>query len=287
MYQARLGTSRRGTLAAAQLPSGAVPCATILMPEAMDRRGKIIMRAFVGTVFACLVGAAPVQAQQYPARPITIVVPFGKGTTAEIIGTVVSEAMSRTIGQPVTIELKPGAGGGIAMEQVEKARARRLHAGDDHAGHPRLQSQPLQDAALRPGEDHPDHADRGGRQRHDRAPVESGDHAAGGRGGSQGEARTADLCLGRRRHVASPGRRSVRIDDRCRDQARAASRVDRRREEDRLRRDHHGLLQSPDSDRRDQDRQAQGACGDEPGALVRTCRTCRPSMPAASRATIW
>jgi tripartite-type tricarboxylate transporter receptor subunit TctC len=80
------------------------------------------MRAMVLGLIACLVtGGAPLQAEPYPDRPITIVVPFGKGTTAELVAVVVAEAMSKNIGQKVTVELKPGAGGGIAMAQVEKA----------------------------------------------------------------------------------------------------------------------------------------------------------------------
>jgi tripartite-type tricarboxylate transporter receptor subunit TctC len=83
------------------------------------------MRRYIGSVvlgglLACLIGA-PLRAAPYPDKPITIVVPFGKGTTADLIATVVAEAMSRNIGQKVTVELKPGAGGGAAMEQVEKA----------------------------------------------------------------------------------------------------------------------------------------------------------------------
>jgi tripartite-type tricarboxylate transporter receptor subunit TctC len=74
-----------------------------------------------GGLLMCLGFSAPLQAQTYPDRPISIVVPFGKGTTADLIAAVVAEAMSRNIGQKVTIELKPGAGGGIAMEQAEKA----------------------------------------------------------------------------------------------------------------------------------------------------------------------
>ena len=73
-----------------------------------------------GGLFACLMGN-PLCAGPYPDRPIAIVVPFGKGTTAELVAAVVAEAMSKNIGQKVTVELKPGAGGGIAMEQVEKA----------------------------------------------------------------------------------------------------------------------------------------------------------------------
>ena len=80
------------------------------------------MRTIItGGLLACLLGNAPLQAEPYPDRPITIVVPFGKGTTADLIAAVVSDAVSKNIGQKITVELKPGAGGGGAMEQVEKA----------------------------------------------------------------------------------------------------------------------------------------------------------------------
>ena len=76
--------------------------------------------AVLGGLVACVISSAP-EAAPYPDRPITIVVPFGKGTTADLIATVVAEAMSKNIRQKVIVELKPGAGGGIAMTQVEKA----------------------------------------------------------------------------------------------------------------------------------------------------------------------
>ena len=79
------------------------------------------MRTITGVLLACLLGSAPLRAETYPDRPITIIVPFGKGTTADLVAAVVSEAMAKNIGQKVMVELKPGAGGGIAMEQVEKA----------------------------------------------------------------------------------------------------------------------------------------------------------------------
>jgi tripartite-type tricarboxylate transporter receptor subunit TctC len=88
----------------------------------MDFGGNDLMRTtMLGGLLACLVGMAPLQAAPYPDRPITIVVPFGKGTTADLVAAVVAEAMSKDIGQKVMVELKPGAGGGLAMEQVEKA----------------------------------------------------------------------------------------------------------------------------------------------------------------------
>jgi tripartite-type tricarboxylate transporter receptor subunit TctC len=78
------------------------------------------MRMILAGLLAVL-GAVPLQAQPWPARPITLVIGFGKGTTAEIIGVVVAEVLSKNIGQPVAVELKPGEGSGIAMELVEKA----------------------------------------------------------------------------------------------------------------------------------------------------------------------
>jgi tripartite-type tricarboxylate transporter receptor subunit TctC len=82
---------------------------------------SICMRAIAASLLACLAGIATAQAAPYPDRPITIVVPFGKGTTADLVAAVVSEAMSNNIGQKVVVELKPGMGGGLAMQQVEKA----------------------------------------------------------------------------------------------------------------------------------------------------------------------
>jgi tripartite-type tricarboxylate transporter receptor subunit TctC len=80
------------------------------------------MRAIIalGALLACLTSGT-LRAAPFPDQPITIVVPFGKGTTADLIATVVAEAVSENIGQKVIVDLKPGAGGGIAMEQVEKA----------------------------------------------------------------------------------------------------------------------------------------------------------------------
>ena len=68
------------------------------------------MRSVVVGMLACLAGAMPVQAQQYPAKPITMMIGLGKGTTAEIMGVVVAEVLSRNLGQPVKVELKVGEG---------------------------------------------------------------------------------------------------------------------------------------------------------------------------------
>ena len=59
----------------------------------------------------------------YPARPITMIVPFPPGGVADIVARPVAEAMSRDLGQPVVIENRAGAGGGIGMGAAAKAKA--------------------------------------------------------------------------------------------------------------------------------------------------------------------
>ncbi len=61
-------------------------------------------------------------AQGYPNKPITMVVPFPPGGVADTVGRPVAEAMSRYLKQPIVVENKGGAGGGIGMAQVAKSK---------------------------------------------------------------------------------------------------------------------------------------------------------------------
>jgi tripartite-type tricarboxylate transporter receptor subunit TctC len=63
------------------------------------------------------------QADDYPSRSITMVVPFPPGGVADAVGRPVAEALSRILKQPVVVENRAGAGGGIGMAHVAKARA--------------------------------------------------------------------------------------------------------------------------------------------------------------------
>jgi len=66
---------------------------------------------------------APAWAQdEYPSRPVTMLVPFPPGGVADTVGRPVAEAMSRALKQSVVVENKGGAGGGIGMGQVAKAK---------------------------------------------------------------------------------------------------------------------------------------------------------------------
>jgi tripartite-type tricarboxylate transporter receptor subunit TctC len=72
--------------------------------------------AFALALFACSANA------QYPDRSITMIVPFPPGGVADAVARPVADAMSRDLKQPVVIENKPGAGGGIGMGQAAKAK---------------------------------------------------------------------------------------------------------------------------------------------------------------------
>src|SRR5689334_2871258 len=60
-------------------------------------------------------------AQDYPTRPITLVVPYAAGGGNDAMARIVAEKMSRTLGQQIVIENKGGAGGSIATRQVARA----------------------------------------------------------------------------------------------------------------------------------------------------------------------
>jgi tripartite-type tricarboxylate transporter receptor subunit TctC len=65
---------------------------------------------------------AAVAHAQFPDRPVTMIVPFPPGGVADTVARPMAEALSRELGQSVVIENKPGAGGGIGMAQVAKAK---------------------------------------------------------------------------------------------------------------------------------------------------------------------
>jgi len=77
------------------------------------------MRCLIAIAAVVLATAA---SAQYPDHPVTMIVPFPPGGVADTVARPVADAMSRELKQAVVIENKPGAGGGIGMGQVAKAK---------------------------------------------------------------------------------------------------------------------------------------------------------------------
>ena len=68
-----------------------------------------------------LLGANAAQAQTYPTRPITLLVPAAAGGGNDTVARVVAEKMGRLLGQQIVIENRPGAGGSLAARQVARS----------------------------------------------------------------------------------------------------------------------------------------------------------------------
>src|SRR5437660_862779 len=73
-------------------------------------------------VFGVGLWSVPAAAQGYPARPITMIVPYPAGGPADAPGRVIAERMRTSLGQPVIIENVGGAGGSIGAGRVARAR---------------------------------------------------------------------------------------------------------------------------------------------------------------------
>jgi tripartite-type tricarboxylate transporter receptor subunit TctC len=78
---------------------------------------------FTAAVLAlALLGARANAQDAYPSKPITLIVPFPPGGVADIVARPAADALGRVLGAPVVIENKSGAGGGIGMAYVAKAK---------------------------------------------------------------------------------------------------------------------------------------------------------------------
>jgi tripartite-type tricarboxylate transporter receptor subunit TctC len=78
-------------------------------------------RLIIAIALTAFAGIAGAQAQTYPSRQITIVVPFPPGGSTDVAGRIMAEKMRPLLGQPVIIENVGGAGGSIAVGRVARA----------------------------------------------------------------------------------------------------------------------------------------------------------------------
>ncbi len=80
-----------------------------------------MMRVIVAAAIASAAAIAPAQAQNWPTRPVTVVVPFAAGGPVDTIARILGARMSETLGQQIIIENVGGAGGMTGSARVAKA----------------------------------------------------------------------------------------------------------------------------------------------------------------------
>ena len=71
-----------------------------------------------GLLAGSLTASAPAAAQDFPNRPITLVVPYAAGGGNDLMARMAGELMGKTLGQQIVIVIRGGAGGSIATRQV-------------------------------------------------------------------------------------------------------------------------------------------------------------------------
>ena len=73
----------------------------------------------VALLFSC----SSLQAQQYPSKPVKVIIPYPAGSTPDIVGRTLSTKLQEALGQAFVVENRTGAGGNIGAEAVAKAPA--------------------------------------------------------------------------------------------------------------------------------------------------------------------
>jgi tripartite-type tricarboxylate transporter receptor subunit TctC len=79
------------------------------------------LRQFVAACVVVVVSAASAAAQDFPKRPITMIVPFAAGGTSDVIARAVADQMGLALGQSIVIENVAGAGGSTALARAARA----------------------------------------------------------------------------------------------------------------------------------------------------------------------
>ena len=76
---------------------------------------------FVCAVFSAATIGAPALAQEWPVRPVKLYIPFGPGSTPDMVGRLIADRLQQKLGQPFVVEDKPGASGNLGTDAVAKA----------------------------------------------------------------------------------------------------------------------------------------------------------------------
>lgn len=85
-----------------------------------SRRRPNVMTSAMALVIALVSGNA--LAQAWPTKPITLIVPFAAGGTTDVLARALADKLSQSLGQPVIVESKPGAGSTLGADYVAKSK---------------------------------------------------------------------------------------------------------------------------------------------------------------------
>src|SRR5215212_5346222 len=91
------------------------------MHRRINKRGGNMMKLIGVVALAMMAGLAGAQAQSFPSRQITLVVPFPPGGSTDVAARIMAEKMRPILGQPVIVENQGGAGGSIAVGRVARS----------------------------------------------------------------------------------------------------------------------------------------------------------------------
>ncbi|NBR28433.1 MAG: tripartite tricarboxylate transporter substrate binding protein, partial [Betaproteobacteria bacterium] len=89
----------------------------------MSAKKSLSGAAACSTALLMAMTAGVVAAQNFPNRPLRLVVPFSPGGAADVPGRILTQKMSEAMGQQVIVDNRPGAGSTIGAESVAKAPA--------------------------------------------------------------------------------------------------------------------------------------------------------------------
>src|SRR4051812_12121385 len=93
-----------------------------MLGSVKNNRVETPMRARIAALVTIgLLAASGAQAQSWPSRPVTVVVPFAAGVTGDIVARGLVEHLSSALGQPFIVDNRAGAGGNIGGNVVAKA----------------------------------------------------------------------------------------------------------------------------------------------------------------------
>src|SRR6187455_1565826 len=80
---------------------------------------RVLIGATVAAAMTMVGGAA--HAQGYPTRTITVIIPFAGGSASDVVSRIMLEKMSKSMGQPIVVENRPGAGGNTGTQAAARS----------------------------------------------------------------------------------------------------------------------------------------------------------------------